>query len=283
MALRAGYKGFKKLLAALKIIRPGTLGIDNDVLIPELNKTFFPRSEQAVLGAKNLLPLAPLFSGSDNGISFSINSNGGIALSGTATGDNTYIKVNPNYYTDEFEGMILNGIPAGTSNKITLRVRIETTGGTFVRVDTISAGQELVIPALESNQRYWIDIRIEGRTNVDGIVIYPMIRLASDPDDTYVPNVMTNRELMEKVTALDMKVISGVDINTIKTGGWYRMNGNITNSPGPNFGWLYVIPFDANTFQQIVFGENNVDKFYRRICYNGTMNTWYEFKGTAVQ
>lgn len=33
MALRSGYKGFKKLLAPLKVIRPGILSIDLDVLM----------------------------------------------------------------------------------------------------------------------------------------------------------------------------------------------------------------------------------------------------------
>ena len=65
MALRSGYKGFKKLLPGLKLFRPGTLGIDNDVLIPELNKIFFPRSEQEVLGAKNLLNPELLTGGND--------------------------------------------------------------------------------------------------------------------------------------------------------------------------------------------------------------------------
>ena len=51
MALRSGYKGFKKLAEGLKMIRPGILSVDNAAL----SSTFFPRSEQAVLGAKNLV------------------------------------------------------------------------------------------------------------------------------------------------------------------------------------------------------------------------------------
>ena len=55
MALRAMYKGFKKVLAPLIINRPGELAIDQDALNAELNTVFFPRSEQEVLGAKNIL------------------------------------------------------------------------------------------------------------------------------------------------------------------------------------------------------------------------------------
>ena len=52
MALRSGYKGFKKLAEGLKMIRPGILSVDNDAL----SGTFFPRTEQSLLGSKNLCP-----------------------------------------------------------------------------------------------------------------------------------------------------------------------------------------------------------------------------------
>ena len=39
-------------------------------------------------------------------------------------------------------------------------------------------------------------------------VFYPMLRLASDPDDTYVPYVMTNKELTEKVAPFDFAVLN---------------------------------------------------------------------------
>lgn len=50
MALRAGYKGFKKLAEGLKMIRPGILAVDNTILAD----TFFTRQDQGVLGARNL-------------------------------------------------------------------------------------------------------------------------------------------------------------------------------------------------------------------------------------
>lgn len=51
-----------------------------------------------------------------------------------------------------------------------------------------------------------ISIMIYTRANVtaNNLKFYPMIRLASDPDDTYQPYAMTNRELTEKVDNLDM-------------------------------------------------------------------------------
>jgi hypothetical protein len=44
-------------------------------------------------------------------------------------------------------------------------------------------------------------VQIKGTgTTVNNLTFYPMLRLASDPDDTYQPYAMTNRELTEKVT-----------------------------------------------------------------------------------
>ena len=58
-----------------------------------------------------------------------------------------------------------------------------------------------------------------GQT-VNNLVFYPMLRLASDPDDTYQPYAMTNRELTEKkINIADLKTVvsASSDFTDFKT------------------------------------------------------------------
>ena len=57
-------------------------------------------------------------------------------------------------------------------------------------------------------------------TTVNDLVFKPMLRLASDPDNTYQPYAMTNKELTDNV--FFKRILSSADdLNDIKTTGIY--------------------------------------------------------------
>lgn len=187
MALRAGYQGFKKLLPGLKLFRPGCLGVDN----AELSKIFFPRSEQAVLGAKNLNFYSIESSTTPQGVTFTVNNDKTISLSGTATANS--IKDLRTYTGAELKALGKNLIlSGGVSNNAYLAIRtsdftmIAQSKGDDVHFDTST---------LTDGTTYYETIGILSGTNTTGMVIKPMI---SFDGGVYVPPAMTNRELTER-------------------------------------------------------------------------------------
>lgn len=197
MALRAGYKGFKKLISPLILNRPGTIEIDGDALNAEINKVFFPRSEQTMLGVKNLLPS---FSGTYTNaeVTYTADSNGVVTCSGTASG--------ASFWRQSFGSLTLK---KGTY-KIYGGPDIPTRAGSDVFV-ALWDGSNYIGPDSGTNDKYTFaqdtivqfTIRIGNGIDSSLYTFYPMIYLASDPDSIYVPYAMTNNELT--VSAADQK------------------------------------------------------------------------------
>lgn len=205
MALRSGYKGFNKLLPGLKILRPGTLGIDNDVLISELNKTFFPRSEQAVLGAKNLIPYpyADGMSKETNGITFTVQTDGSVIADGTATAGALFEL----WKIDTFKlpigkAVTLNG---GIDNKAMIQY------WAAFDFDYKTQGSDVSFtPTTDALASGRLTIFVDAGKTLNNVVFKPMIRLATDTDPTYAPYAMTNRELTDAVTPI--RDVSGITL-----------------------------------------------------------------------
>lgn len=261
MALRAGYKGFKKLLPGLKLLRPGVLGIDigtglaigqdgklnvtgvdvtvagnpeeaatagdltklqigDDIFnVPDttysnattskaglmsaddkkklngLDKdNYFLRSEHDILGAKNFLPAAK--TASANGLTFTVNNDGSVTISGTATADTGF---NIGDYFEFKDGSYILSAGEVTTPYIYLNKRKGTGTPISAGVNTGSGEVEFNVDTSEYDQyraTIWVT---NGSDYTTPVTLYPMIRLASDPDNTYVPYAMTNRELTEKV------------------------------------------------------------------------------------
>lgn len=237
----------------------------DDSYEPHFGSTAFPRSEQAVLGAKNLLIGDKAVSKTENGLTFTRNDDGTITINGTATATTFYTIQNSVYADDSY---ILNGCPfGGATNSYAIRWN---TGGT----NLYDTGNGVLIPKGTATALS-IEIRIENGATLNNLVFKPMLRLATDPDDTYVPYAMTNKELTEKKADNDCTVIQSVDLNDFKSNGKYRMNGSITHTPSPNYGFLIVIAYGSDV-RQIVFATNLVDT-YTRVFTNNSWSSWYKF------
>ena len=152
---------------------------------------------------KNLLaPYAT--SQTKNGITFTVNSDGTIKANGTAT-------VTTVLYLSAYEDLwssgsyILNGCPSGGGNN-KYCLRLYTTGGTTFVSDFGSGVTFTGQSQLECAIVIW-----NGQT-VSNVVFKPMIRLASDTDDTYEPYQGTTytTALGRTVYGGTLDVVSGV-------------------------------------------------------------------------
>lgn len=289
MALRSGYKGFKKLLPGLKLFRPGTLGIDNDVLIPELNKIFFPRSEQVVLGAKNRLYIPQsVVTKTENGVTFTVtrdssgyvteidvDTNGVGASAGTqlnlSGGTNATVK-------NTFNGLKLVGCPKGGTNgtyKLLFWDDTQTKG-----YDDYGEGVLITSP---NNNDCHIAVVVKQGAICNHLKFYPMVIEATDTDSIYAPYAMTNRELTEKINRAESlyirRLTSSDNLNDIKQAGIYDIFSSPTNSPeNVSSALLEVLDRQDDVIYQRILRS---DVMYLR-AFSTTWTSWTKFTGTTV-
>lgn len=292
MALRAMYKGFKKVLAPLIIHRPGELAIDQDALNAELNTVFYPRSEQAVTGVVNLFDInAPRTNSA--GVTSTVLS------SATASSLNIKNAEAATYKETDYIGL---SFPKNTDLKATFGVTVTSGKGRFyidgsndgtnwtsiASSDPITASGNFTVPFNTGNYSSYrirwycsFDVSAAGDITYTNIVI----KSALDTSTTYVPFAMTNRELTDEVIALnlmslDKNTLSSVDLDDITTTGVYKLSGSITHGAGGNnYGTLVVFkPF--NTFiKQIQFATDSNDIYVRSYV----TDTWTAWKKVAYE
>lgn len=166
----------------------------------------FPRSEQRVLGAKNLWDLDNSFSPSESG-SYTVNSgtltinmtatqNSGIWMSGSQV-------LNPRYANY-----------AGVSGKLSFDYKGDGSFKAKIGFYDADDGNQRQYDITTDWQHYECPVDIVNLAVWHGSILFYncsgavhtlqikniMLRLASDPDNTYAPPAMTNRELTEAVS-----------------------------------------------------------------------------------
>lgn len=170
-------------------------------------------ADNGVLGAKNLLPNNAT-SQTINGVTFTVNADGSVTVNGTATAsaDLQCGSYNTPYYYD-----FVNKYK-GTDRKFrftgkTSNVRLQFWSTNF----TVYDENAFAFPANINMNNFNFSIHVDNGATVNNETIYPMMILASDPDDTYVPYAMTNREITDAVNTLQNKINPLFNINTIDT------------------------------------------------------------------
>lgn len=156
---------------------------------------------QGVLGAKNLLP-NELEAKTVGGVTVTINDDSSVTLNGTATetlDSPLQLSSKINDILEVGKRYILTGCPAnGGLNRYALVWRLNNASSTTLPDLDDGDGSEFTW------QQYTgyvaIKIHIQSGYTCNNLTFKPMIRLASDPDDTYQPYAMTNRELTEIAT-----------------------------------------------------------------------------------
>lgn len=149
-----------------------------------------------VLGAKNILPNVTKTQ-TVNGITTTLNSDGSITINGTSTGWEQ---------DDILKGLLKKGtykISIGTPfpTHVYGTLRNDDTDTTILNLGNGSniTEQEFTL-STDTNIRFYNGV--SSGVTVSNLTFYPMIRLASIQDDTYVPYSMTNREMTAYVQAI---------------------------------------------------------------------------------
>ena len=191
MALKAGYKGIKKLLSPLKLSGLGELAIDQEELVADLDPVFYTRSEQAVSGVVNYLDPAGLkATASGSSVTATKQSDGSMALSGTASASSG-IQLNQTAYV----------LPDGKwtfslGRTIGCKV-IGWAGGDTYQTLVDSDTGKATFTASSTYIGYYVQMKVVNGTAYSGY-IYPMFSLY--PDAPFAPYVMTNKQLTEYAT-----------------------------------------------------------------------------------
>ena len=162
--------------------------------------------------------------------------------------------------------------------------------GTYVKnIVEVGAGdytEKSFTPDYNGYNDIQISIFVRSGTTLSNAMVYPMIRLASDPDDTYVPYAMTNRELTEKALMRGLVLTSSNDLNDIKTTGLYGVTTAPTNSPeSQTYGTLIVQATSSGDVRQIFIRAGGAGGFVYVRSFGGnpgSWTSWYKFTGTVV-
>ena len=197
MALRAGYYGIKRGLKAKLAEIAGSW----DTTIASL----FPRDEQAVLDAKNLYDCIASTTTDEYGLTWTVDATDKniITVSGTPTG----FKAFPTYSNNVLPAgrYILSGILEDTTN-INLNYLGLRNGTSIVQELTKTlVGNEFhfEIPKNVTYDNIYVTLKRNDNNVACSGTIKLMVRLATDPNDTYVLYAMTNQALT--TSAADQK------------------------------------------------------------------------------
>lgn len=248
-------------------------------------------------GAKNLLNITER-SRVHQGVTFTVNNDESVSISGGTTGPNSIIR--------------LTGVPTSTaySEQIPLpkgKYKILCVGASSSDTfrfavgyrNTSSASRSAVVAQSSNNFEAEFEITTDtGRFDATVLsfstsqtysaTVYPMICRAEILDDTFVPYAPTNRELYSNIFGSGTQINSGVDLDTLKTAGRYYIetvtdSASLTNNPCMNelfyMNVEYVNGIVIQTIWSMAIGSAAM---YRRICKDNTWRPWFKFEGTEV-
>lgn len=177
-----------------------------------------------------------------NGIDFTFNSDGTVNASGTATetaGIHYYDPVGlPPFGGDRI--LRLTGCPSGGGSGTTYKVmayRVGAVDGSTGTAEDYGDGISLKWLNDGSGVKAFISISVYTGAGTIDVTFKPMLRLASDTDDTYVPYAKSNKELTEDVSKIGQRVYiplafnsdyltdNSTNVATFYLGnGWYLMS-----------------------------------------------------------
>lgn len=170
----------------------------NGVDHPFKDVAAFPRSEQAVLGAKNLALANRATTQTISSMDFTVDSSdvNVVTVNGINSAEAWF-----NYMDIELpEGNYIgSGCTNGSDTTYMLSFVIRNAGNTGdeATIKCFNGDVNITVPSGGRHVRAFIVVR-NGKTLTNQLFKL-MIRLATDPDDTYAPYAMTNKELTDKV------------------------------------------------------------------------------------
>jgi len=147
-----------------------------------------------ILGNNSVIPIG--YTKTENGITFTVQSDGSVKVTGTATA-NAFLNYfngasDPIPLPDKSITKLTASLGGGTS-ATHLHVDYYKSGGSTTAIgETTGADWTFTIPSTAVSLRVYL--YIDSGTTID-TTLYPMLRPANIPDDTYVPYAPNNAEL----------------------------------------------------------------------------------------
>lgn len=209
-----------------------------------------------ILGAKNVLPNTATTQ-VINGVTFTVNSDGSVTCSGTATAD-TWFKINdlvPITWPDNT--YMLSKCP-GVYTWGSVQVQLYDSSNTYLRAYYATPNEDTLIVS-SSDAKYIATFIVVTNGKTINTTVYPMVRPASIKDDTYVPYTMTNKEL---TTALNdyCKVTLASGSITIDAGA--QNSATLTFTPPSGYKAILASPYSAMSWAwcwcECVLQSNNI-------------------------
>lgn len=265
----------------------------NGVDHPFKDVAAFPRSEQAVLGAKNLLlpnyenngsqqagiPAPTIVRDNDGNILY-------VEFSGTSNaGENILFQ-----FSQRLNASSMTKLPVGrftfSIGNSDPNIRLQTgrnsadMSGNFISLALSDWGVSEV--TFDNDQAYGntIQLIVKGNTTLTNFRVYPMVRLATDPDPTYQPNAMTNKELTENKWDKSMVLASG-DLDDYKTAGLFYWSTTAPSHSPENLTYCKMIVFvGAGSIHQVVLRGNG---YIAMRQFDGSeWKAWYKVTTTVI-
>ena len=203
------------------------------------------------VGAKNLLEITE-DSETVQDVVFTVNSDGSITANGTATNNSMFYMKRDFTFKAGVE-YILSGLPSGLPDNTWLAV-FHVGLGTHDFKDT-GNGVHILYNTDTRREIVWY---VKNGVTLDNVTAYPMIRYASNSDDTYQPYVPTNKQLsIDKVGWEDNNVLGAKNLIDYYNPP-YKSDGITITKSGENITASISSTFTTVTYPNIAYGLGNV-------------------------
>ena len=205
----------KTFTSESSIIKPmiRLVSITDDTYVPyaetnyQLTQNKMNYADNGILGAKNFINNFICSITANSGVTLTINDDGSIVMNGTVTtsecifphgmswGDNFQNRI---YHIEPSTSYIFS-VRSTTISGLILQVYYKaTSSSSWTYLAGTNTASQLKFTTPSSFYDIWIRFKFNKDAVIDNIDFYPMVRLASDLDDTYVPYAMTNKELTDE-------------------------------------------------------------------------------------
>ena len=206
-----------------------------DMQIPTLpisDPSMFPRAEAEVLGARNLLDVVSSVhtaNGTTSGVTIATNSDGTVTFSTatTASAQVDYTIGNTNdgrlLLSDYPSNIIISKGSSVSSSDLLMQVWYYDSSKNYTGFQNEggSGEGEFLLQPQSGDVYFAIDFRVQNGKTVN-TTIKPMLRLASDPNTSWTPYAMTNKQITDALTKITFTTptITG---GTLTNGGYCKI------------------------------------------------------------
>jgi hypothetical protein len=178
------------------------------------------------MGAKNLNSF-PYYDKSKtiDGVTFTVNNDGSVTLNGTTTSTDIGFRLHSNQIGTDNQMMlnvgkyILSGTPSGLGWNAYLAISVD--GSNWITDNGDS--KSFTVNNDDTVISFLIKIAKNNYT-FDNVTFYPMIRLASDQDNTWTPYAMSNKVLTDNIQNMQVTNIAENTISITAFGGKSNVN-----------------------------------------------------------